>query len=196
MYSYKRLEKLCGEVFNEQHGVTAYINAMKNIRNGSLYVYGWRNDFYKLEHLHKIRNYIAHDPNCNEENMCSSEDALWLDNFYNRMLSEMDPLALYAQEVRRVEENKRRKEEQKRLEKARRISNEYKNPETIFSNAQQLNVTNTQTAECLALEDSETKRKEAEDRRNEIASAKVKAFFVFLFAAIAIAAWILFIFTK
>ncbi|MBR5239247.1 MAG: hypothetical protein IKW04_01560, partial [Clostridia bacterium] len=39
----------------------------------------------------------AHDPECNESNMCDPEDELWLDHFYSRIMNQTDPLAKYHQ---------------------------------------------------------------------------------------------------
>ena len=46
--SYKRLEKLCSEIYNDNHGITSYIDEM--IRNpiGSRFVPGWDEDFKRL----------------------------------------------------------------------------------------------------------------------------------------------------
>lgn len=39
--SYKRLEKLCSEIYSENNGLSVYINEMNNNSNGSYYVLGW-----------------------------------------------------------------------------------------------------------------------------------------------------------
>ncbi len=38
--SYKRLEKLCDEVYSDNHGLSAYIDEMNNNPNGAYYVPG------------------------------------------------------------------------------------------------------------------------------------------------------------
>lgn len=94
--SYKHLEKLCGEILNDERRVSAYIDEMLKIPNGALYVVSWREDLRQLKHYRWVRNQIAHEPDCSEANMCSPEDALWLDNFYSRIMNQTDPLSLYA----------------------------------------------------------------------------------------------------
>ena len=93
--SYKRLEKLCSEIYNDNHGVSSYIDEMINTPVGARYVPGWDDDLKQLKHYRWVRNQIVHDPGCTEENMCEHGDAHWLDNFRSRIMSANDPLALY-----------------------------------------------------------------------------------------------------
>lgn len=95
MEKYKSLEKICNEIFDTSNGVTAYINEMENTFDGAFYVPNWGNDLQKLKHYRHIRTQIAHEPNCNESNMCVSEDEEWLFTFYSRIMNQTDPLALY-----------------------------------------------------------------------------------------------------
>jgi len=94
--SYKRLEKLCGEVLNDDKRITAYIDEMKNIPQGSYFVKGWDEDLKMLKHYRWIRNQIAHEPGCTEGNMCNSGDVRWIENFYSRVMQQNDPLSLYS----------------------------------------------------------------------------------------------------
>ena len=93
--SYKRLEKLCSEIYNDNHGISSYIDEMVNTPIGVRYVPGWDDDLKQLKHYRWVRNQIVHDPGCSEENMCEYGDAQWLDNFRSRIMSANDPLALY-----------------------------------------------------------------------------------------------------
>lgn len=98
--TYKRLEKICGEIFNDVHGVSAYIDAMINLPEGAYLVNGWSEDLNKLKHYRWVRNQIVHEPNCTEENMCSDEDTSWLLAFYARIINHTDPLALHRKAKR------------------------------------------------------------------------------------------------
>lgn len=98
--SYKHLEKLCGEILNDDRRLSAYIDEMVNTPNGSVYVQGWNNDLKQLKHYRWIRNQIAHEPGCTEANMCGSNDALWLDMFHSRIMNQTDPLAQYYKVIR------------------------------------------------------------------------------------------------
>ena len=93
--SYKHLEKLCGDMLQTQHGVSAYIAEMESTPNGSYRVQGWVEDLKCLKHYRWVRNQIVHDPNSSEENMCVLSDAQWIDNFYDRIMKQGDPLAMY-----------------------------------------------------------------------------------------------------
>ena len=95
--AYKRLEKLCGEILNDDRRVSAYIDEMLNTPRGSYFVKGWEEDLKQLKHYRWIRNQIVHDPNCFEENMCNDDDTQWLVSFYLRIMNQTDPLALYRQ---------------------------------------------------------------------------------------------------
>ena len=93
--SYKHLEKLCGDMLQTQHGVSAYIAEMESTPNGSYWVQGWVEDLKCLKHYRWIRNQISHEPNCTEKNMCEYGDAQWIDDFYDRIMNQSDPLAMY-----------------------------------------------------------------------------------------------------
>ena len=93
--SYKRLEKLCGDLLNDDRRISAYIDEMVNRPRGSYLVRGWDDDLKQLKHYRWVRNRIAHEPACNEENMCEPSDIAWIDDFYSRIMNQTDPLAMY-----------------------------------------------------------------------------------------------------
>lgn len=97
---YKRLAKLCADVTGNTQGVTAYIDMMKSLPRGELFVRGWREDLNRLKHYRWVRNRIAHDPGCTEDNMCNPLDSQWIANFYRRIMNQTDPLALYYKATR------------------------------------------------------------------------------------------------
>lgn len=93
--SYKRLEKLCSEMYGEMHGVSIYIDEMIKNPGGSYFVQGWNEDLKQLKHYRWVRNQIIHEPGCTEENMCVPYDEQWINDFYSRIMATNDPLALY-----------------------------------------------------------------------------------------------------
>ncbi len=97
--SYKELEKICGDLLNDERRVSAYIDEMINTPRGSYYVVDWNEDLKKLKHYRWIRNKIVHDPDCNEQNMCTPEDKLWIDTFRSRIINQTDPLSLYEKTI-------------------------------------------------------------------------------------------------
>ena len=86
--SYKRLEQLCNDMFDDKHGISIYIDKLSKIDNKN-------NDLKKLKHCRYLRNKIVHEPNCAEENMCKSEDIKFLNDFYKRIKNHTDPLSRY-----------------------------------------------------------------------------------------------------
>ena len=94
--SYKHLDKICGEMFETQYGVSAYIEEMLNNPHGSFLVRGWENDLKQLKHYRWIRNQIVHEPDCYEETMCEAGDDEWLDAMYFQA-TKPHPVAKSAQ---------------------------------------------------------------------------------------------------
>lgn len=127
--AYKRLEKICGEVMDDERKVSAYIDKMKEIYNGSDYVIGWDEDLKMLKHYRWIRNQIVHEPNCTEENMCTWEDEAWLEEFYQRILNCSDPLALYAKAVKRSAYQNQKTNHQAYPSRQKTNSNQYQHNE-------------------------------------------------------------------
>ena len=103
--SYKHLDKICGEMFETQYGVSAYIEEMLNNPHGSFLVRGWENDLKQLKHYRWIRNQIVHEPDCSEESMCEAGDDEWLDDFYERIINQTDPLAMYLTDIATISAN-------------------------------------------------------------------------------------------
>ena len=84
--SYKRLEQLCNDMFNDKHGISIYIDKLSKIDDKNI-------DLKKLKHCRYLRNKIVHEPNCTEENMCKPEDVKFLNDFYKRIKNHTDPLS-------------------------------------------------------------------------------------------------------
>jgi len=95
MDAYKRLEKLCGEILNDERRISAYIEEMERLPRGAYCVRGWSNDLKQLKHYRWVRNQIVHNPGCSEENMCGYSDTQWLLDFHSRIMKQTDPLTLY-----------------------------------------------------------------------------------------------------
>lgn len=113
--SYKHLDKLCGEILNDDRRVSAYIDEMRDTPRGYNLVPGWEEDLKKLKHYRWVRNQIAHEPNCTESNMCAPEDTEWLENFYARIMNRRDPLALYREATKSHPEQKAKQTSQSYL---------------------------------------------------------------------------------
>ena len=95
MESYKRLDKICKEMYEADKGVTAYIDDMEEKLSGSRYFYDWQDDLKMLKHYRWLRNQIAHEIDVNEDDSCTKDDIEWINGFYDRIMKQEDPLALY-----------------------------------------------------------------------------------------------------
>lgn len=93
--SYKSLEKLCSDIYRDNHGVTRYIEDMQNTPDGSFCVENWDNDLQRLKHYRWMRNQIVHEPSCSESSLFEPGAEEWLNEFYQRTLQRTDPLSLY-----------------------------------------------------------------------------------------------------
>lgn len=91
--SYKRLDNLCRDM--NGIGITGYIKDMENSARGTYSVPGWREDYLQLKQYRHIRNRIVHENDIDETDLCSAQDTAWLEAFYQRILTQKDPLALY-----------------------------------------------------------------------------------------------------
>ena len=58
--------------------ISAYIDEMINTPRGSYLVKGWDDDLKQLKHYRWVRNQIAHEPDCTEQNMCEPCDTCLL----------------------------------------------------------------------------------------------------------------------
>jgi hypothetical protein len=97
---FKHLERICNELYSEQHGVTQYINEMKQqSRHASRRIPGWDEDLASLKRVRHIRNNLVHE---SEETVeYNSADIEFIKAFYQKIIKQQDPLAL----LRKQEEN-------------------------------------------------------------------------------------------
>lgn len=92
---YKRLNKLCGELYNDPAGVTCYIDHMKHITRKEYHsIPNWQTDLEHLIRFRHIRNNLAHTEGAFKEKSCTQNDINWIRNFYNRIMNQTDPIAM------------------------------------------------------------------------------------------------------
>ena len=92
--AFKHLEKICSEMYGQQHGVTLYIDEMaRTLEMESRSIPGWENDLKRLKRLRYVRNTIVHDSGGYTEGFDSS-DIEYLKEMYNRIMQQQDPLSL------------------------------------------------------------------------------------------------------
>lgn len=91
---YKHLEKLCNEIYDQQHGITQYITDMEKTPSSvSGRINGWHQDLSNLKRLRHMRNAMVHDTSGYEIEY-SQSDLAFLRMFRQRIMDRQDPLAL------------------------------------------------------------------------------------------------------
>lgn len=104
---FKKLDKLCREMYASEKGVTSYIDDMKLIPEYKVYgIADWNSDLKRLINLRHIRNQLSHEVGTFDVDMCELDDVVWLKEFYNRILSGTDPLALLRVKLKNEKQNK------------------------------------------------------------------------------------------
>ncbi|HCT17203.1 MAG TPA: hypothetical protein DIW36_07500 [Ruminococcaceae bacterium] len=89
---YKRLDKLCSEIYDNPKGISSYIADMEeNEYIGQKIIGSWRATYKSLKHVRRLRNRIAHDENISD--ICTSDDIDFVTDFYNQIFSSIDPIS-------------------------------------------------------------------------------------------------------
>ena len=96
---YKHLEKLCNDLYNQQHGISLYISDMEATpRAASTMIPEWNKDLKVLKHLRHIRNAMVHDLD-EQEVTYTQEDIQNLKEFHRRIMEQQDPLTLLVHKL-------------------------------------------------------------------------------------------------
>lgn len=100
--SFSCLDKLCGEIYNTKHGVTAYIDDMKAVSwSNYRHIPNWEVDLQQLIRVRHVRNFLAHTPGAFNDEICSQSDIDWIQKFHARILKQSDPMALLRQYIKK-----------------------------------------------------------------------------------------------
>lgn len=127
--AFKRLEKLCSEVYGQQHGVTQYIDDLEHTLLRSYGSSGGKSELERLKELRHMRNQMVHDADSDVH--YTKADVQFLEDFYERIMNQTDPLAVY----RKKKEASRRVNNVQKIEKPTRVVEifryveEYRSPE-------------------------------------------------------------------
>lgn len=108
---YKRLDALCKDIFCSKEGISEYIRTMESVSpNDIRFAPTWKTDYKQLKHLRWVRNQLAHEVGAFEQELCTSSDIDWLKDFYRRIMTVRDPLAVIGEakeaEQRQVQNHK------------------------------------------------------------------------------------------
>ncbi len=96
--AYKRLDKLCSEMYSCQNGVSEYIAQMERLTyNGQYRVSSWDTDYKTLKHVRWVRNQIAHDSGSYQ--ISEPDDLDFVQDFRSRIFSGDDPLTLLRKAI-------------------------------------------------------------------------------------------------
>ena len=99
--SYKRLDRLCSDIYGCRNGVSQYIEDMERAsyweRSAAP---SWEQAYKTLKHLRWVRNQIAHDSG--QIQICEECDIHDVNDFYDDIISGCDPLT----QLRRYSENR------------------------------------------------------------------------------------------
>ena len=91
---YKSIDKLCGEIYQSKQGVTDYIDQMQAASlNDYRNIPNWKTDLSQLKRVRHIRNYLAHEEGAFDKAACTQNDIDWIKSFYERIMSQSDPMA-------------------------------------------------------------------------------------------------------
>ena len=110
---YKRLDALCKDIFSTKDGVTQYICEMEYTElKYSRLIYNWDDIYHQLKHLRWVRNQLAHEIGTFDCDLCTENDVVWIENFYNAVLHSVDPLAEVGKMKRQQETQQRSSKQQ------------------------------------------------------------------------------------
>lgn len=108
---YKRLDRLCADMYSCQNGVSEYINQMENKSyQGQYRVSSWTSDYKMLKHIRWVRNQIAHDSGISQ--ISEREDLEFVQDFYERIFSGQDPLTLLRKAIETEAERRKQQKTQ------------------------------------------------------------------------------------
>ena len=89
--SYKRLDRLCSDIYGCRNGVSLYIKDMERTPYQDQPASPtWTQAYKTLKHLRWVRNQIAHDPG--PVQICEASDIQAVNSFYNDIMFGRDPL--------------------------------------------------------------------------------------------------------
>lgn len=102
--AYKKSASFCDDLYqkerekNYKSGIKYYIEDMEHTPfSVARMIPNWNSDLKKLKYLLYLRNQLSHDINTSPGSLATSDDTLWIQSFYQRLLNQSDPLALKHQ---------------------------------------------------------------------------------------------------
>lgn len=92
---FKRVDKLCREIYDDDRGISSYIDDMKAVPGyESSKIPKWDETLSNLKRLRHIRTQLAHEVGTMNAEMCDRRDIDWLKAFRQSILDTSDPVAV------------------------------------------------------------------------------------------------------
>ncbi len=89
---YKKLDKLCSDIYNDKYGISTYIKDMEdNDYIGQKAVKSWHRVYKSLKNIRWLRSQIAHE--VNTTGICTYDDIEFIQKFYNQIFASTDPIS-------------------------------------------------------------------------------------------------------
>ena len=104
---YKRLDSLCKDMLHSAEGVSDYLRQMESTFSYTRKLSPtWETDYKQLKHYRWVRNQLSHEVGTLNSEFCTQSDIEWITDFYQRILSTDDPLAV-TRRIREEETSRR-----------------------------------------------------------------------------------------
>ena len=98
---YFKVEKICKDELHCENGVTEYIAEMESALHEIVrFIPSWNDDLKQLKRCRHIRNSKLHE---NDSLDLDVDDLSYLQQFHQRLLNVIDPLAVYRSEYRKIQ---------------------------------------------------------------------------------------------
>ena len=108
--AYKRLDRLCSDIYGCRNGVSQYIEDMERVSyQGRLAIPSWEQAYRTLKHLRWVRNQLAHDSG--QLQLCEERDIQDTNNFYDDIVSGATRSRSFADTKKTISPSKNRRNE-------------------------------------------------------------------------------------
>ncbi len=104
--SFSSLEQLCNQIYNENHGVTSYIEEMESLGySASRNSIGFDMSLHKLKEVRHKRNSLSHGTPFSSP-LAESDDIEFINRFRSSILNQSDPISLHRKRQRAAQKSR------------------------------------------------------------------------------------------
>ncbi len=91
---YKSVDRFIKDAFRSSEGITTYIQEMESYNSRGAYrIKSWTQDYDMLKHVRWVRNQLVHEVGYDSD-LCEDRDYAFIKDFYDRLFSGNDPIAV------------------------------------------------------------------------------------------------------